>query len=341
MALYLGLVIFSFLITSVAIVPFIDFLYHLHFTYHSPIPPTTNLEKVEFTAMQSRNRWKIGTPVGGGILLVFLVSLLFAFLFPLLSRLGLYIHSNYSLKEELNIIFFTFVSFGLLGLFDDIIKIFNLQRIVGKISGYRTVVKVILSFIVAILLYQNLGLNSIFLFPFGTINMGIWYIPVTAALLFIFSRAVNITDGIDGLAAGCLLIAFMAMWVISFTMLDTPISVFIALWVGALIAFLYFNVYPARIWLGNTGALSFGATFILLGILLGKLGPTLVIGGVFMSEFLSWAIQYFSVHILHRKIFSISPLHYFLESKGWPEPKISMRTWLISIILCFFGLWLS
>jgi phospho-N-acetylmuramoyl-pentapeptide-transferase len=194
---------------------------------------------------------------------------------------------------------------------------------------------------VAVLLYQNLGLSNIFLFPFGTIHLGIWYIPVSAGLLFMFSRAVNITDGLDGLAAGSLLVAFLALWVISFTMLDTPISVFIALWVGALIAFLYFNIYPARIWLGNAGALSFGATFALLGILLGKLGPTLVIGGVFISEFLSWAVQYFSVHVLHRKIFSISPLHYLLESKGWPEPKISMRIWLISIILCFIGLWLS
>lgn len=341
MALYLGLVIFSFLITSVAIVPFIDFLYHLHFTYHAPASPSTVLEKVEFTALHNRNRWKIGTPVGGGILLVFLVSLLFAFLFPILSQLGLYIHSNYSLKEELNIIFFTFVSFGLLGLFDDIIKIFNLQRMVEKITGYRTVVKIILSLIVAVLLHQNLGLDKIFLFPFGFINMGYWYIPFIAALLFIFSRAVNITDGIDGLAAGCLLVAFLAMWVISFTMLDTPISVFIALWVGALIAFLYFNVYPARIWLGNAGALSFGATFVLLGILLGKLGPTLVIGGVFLSEFLSWAVQFFSVRVLHRKIFSISPLHYLLEAKGWPEAKISMRTWLFSIILGFIGLWLG
>ncbi|NIT03409.1 hypothetical protein GTO10_00480, partial [Candidatus Saccharibacteria bacterium] len=117
MALFLGLLILSFIITCIAIIPFINLLYRLKFTRRSELP-----KKGKVPLADKLHHWKVGTPVGGGILIIVVVSLLYFFLFPILQYLGVYITAVYPLKDELNIIFFTFIAFGLLGLYDDLIK---------------------------------------------------------------------------------------------------------------------------------------------------------------------------------------------------------------------------
>jgi len=331
MVIYLGVLLFSLCIFMAAIIPFIDFLYRLKFTYQKPLAPSTNLEAQAFKKLQKTQFFKFGTPIGGGLLIIFFVSILFPIIFPVLTRLGFFINSSYPLKEELNVIFFTFISFGLLGLYSDLVKNWK----------YRLIFKLLLSFFCGLLLYTNLGINSIFLPFIGSLKFGVFYPFLAGFIIFLFARAYNITDGLDGLAIGNLIICLFAFWVISVSSFDTPISIFISLWLSGLITFLYFNIFPARIWLGNSGALSFGATFALLGLILGKIAPLLIIGGVFLLEFSSWAIQIISVNLFHHKIFSITPLHYWLNSIGWPEPKIVMRSWLFGIILAFIGLWLS
>lgn len=331
MVIYLGILLFSLCIFIAAIVPFIDFLYRLHFTYQKPLSPSTSLESQAFKKLQKSQFFKLGTPIGGGLLIIFLVSILFPLVFPAISKLGFYIHTSHPLKEELNVIFFTFISFGLLGLYSDLVSNWK----------YRLVFKLLLSLFCGVLLYTNLGIDSVFLPFLGSLKFGIFYPLFAGFIIFLFSRAYNITDGLDGLAVGNLIIALFALWAISVASLDTPISIFISLWISGLITFLYFNIFPARIWLGNSGAVSFGASFALLGLILGKIAPLLIIGGIFLAEFLSWAIQIFGVNILKRKIFPITPIHYWLNSLGWPEPKIVMRSWLTGIILAFIGLWLS
>ncbi len=156
-----------------------------------------------------------------------------------------------------------------------------------------------------------------------------------------FANAVNITDGLDGLASGILMIALFAFWFLSASILDTPLSFFLALWLGSIIAFLYFNVYPARICLGDVGALSFGATFAVVGLLLGKTMALLVIGALFIVEVLSSMLQLLSKKFRKKKIFSVSPFHLWLQTKGWEEPKIVTRAYLASIMLAVFGVWLA
>jgi len=331
MVIYLGILLFSLSIFAASIIPFIDLLYRLRFTYRKHISPSTILEKSAFIKMQKDQTSKFGTPIGGGVLIIGIICIIFPLIYPTLSRLGLYIHSSFPLKEELNIIFFTFISFGLLGLYSDLVSGWK----------YRIHFKFGLSLFCGYLLYFNLGISSINLPFFGNLVLGGFYPILAGLVIFIFVRAYNITDGLDGLAAGNLAICLFALWVISVSSLDTPITIFISLWLSGLISFLYFNIYPARIWLGNSGALSFGATLAILGLLLGKITPLFVIGGVYVLEFLSWLIQYLSVYFFGRKILSISPLHYWLVSKGWPEPKVVMRSWLLGILLAFFGLWLS
>lgn len=342
MELYLGLLIFSFIITSVLVVPFINFLYRLKLQRLDRSKTTEKLKAGE-KFINKIHESKIGTPVGGGLLVIAVVTLLYIALFPLISYLGVYISTSYPIKEEINIIFFTFLSFGLLGLYDDLMKSFGLAQkgIFGLKTKQKFILQWILGFIVAVLLYTNLKIDFINIPFIGILNLGILYIPFAAFVIVSFANAFNFTDGLDGLAGGLLMIYLFAFWMLSYTVLDTVLSVFIPLWIGALIAFLYFNVYPARIWLGDVGALSFGATLAVVGLLIGKIVAVAVIGGLFVVEGASSLIQIIAIRFFHRKVFKIAPLHHLLEAVGWEEPKIVMRAWLAGLMLAVFGLWLA
>jgi phospho-N-acetylmuramoyl-pentapeptide-transferase len=343
-ALYLGFLIFAFIVTGILTVPFINLLYRLRVTYHHPIKALTEQEAKEFNNINKEQKWKIGTPIGGGLLIIFLVCLLYLIIFPFISRLGITVTSVFPVKEELNILFFTFISFGLLGLYDDIIKIFNLSR-PGFNSGYwpsrKTVFVILLSFFVALTLYLNIGIHIINLPLFGVVKLGWAYVPLAAVIISAFCKAYDVTDGLDGLAGGVLLICLLAFWGLSVAALDTILSVFIALWIGGLLAFLYFNVYPARIWLGNAGSLSFGATLAVIGLILGKSVALLLVGFVFLIEGASQIIQILSLKFFKKKVFSVTPVHYWLAHQGWTEPKIVMRLWLLAILSAMVGLWFA
>lgn len=341
--LALGLVIFSFLINSILVVPFINLLYRLHLTRRKEAPKKGKIPL--FDRLHDR---KAGTPVGGGILVIATVSLLFATVFPLASYLGVFVYSAYTLSRELFVIFFTFLSFGLLGLSDDLVKIFGRPRPgyagmwFGLSRRFKFLVQCLLGLGVSYVIYASLGIHILNV-PFlgRVLDLGAWYIPFGAFVIVSFTNAFNITDGLDGLASGLALICLIAFGIIAAGSLDTPLSVFIALWIGSLIAFLYFNVWPARIFLGDAGALSFGATLAVVGLLTGSIIALVVIGGIFVIEILSSAIQILGWKVLKRPIFPLAPLHHSLLAIGWEEPKIVARAWLAGIMLAIFGLWLS
>lgn len=343
MSLYLGLLIFSFVLTSIVIVPFINILYKLKFTRRKEAPKTGKVPV--FDKMHDS---KAGTPIGGGILVILMVSLLFASLFPPISYMGVIISAAYNVKEEIKVIFFTFLAFGFLGLFDDIVKMFGKMEAgamgmwVGLKRKQKLALQWVIAFAAAYLLYNNLDIHIIHI-PVveRVIDLGLWYIPFAAFTIVSFANAFNITDGLDGLASGLLVICLFAFWMIAASSLDTPLSVFIALWIGSLMAFLYFNVFPARIFMGDAGALAFGATLAVVGLLTGKIFALIIIGGIFIIEALSSLIQIFGWRILKRPIFSIAPFHLLFQVRKWEEPKIVMRAWLAGIMLAIFGLWLA
>ncbi|KXK12289.1 MAG: Phospho-N-acetylmuramoyl-pentapeptide-transferase [Microgenomates bacterium OLB23] len=186
---------------------------------------------------------------------------------------GRNIVSNYqSIVSEIKILLFTFLSFSFLGLYDDLKKIFLWQdsSFFGLKLRHKLLIEIILSVIVAYWIFAELKISIINIPYFGVYHLSWWYIPFAAFVIVAFSNAVNISDGLDGLSCGVLLIALFAFWVISMSILDTPLLIFISVWVGGLLAYLYFNVYPARIMLGDTGALAFGATFCSYRIALGQ-----------------------------------------------------------------------
>jgi len=339
--LYLGLLLFSFLITSILVVPFINLLYK--FKFQRQTQKTTDFQNKRATIFDKFHNQKSGTPVGGGLLIIVTVSILFILLFPILKFSKIFISSNYTITHEIVILFFTFISFGLLGLYDDILKFFGFKKtgFFGLRMIYKLILQLIISLIISLMIYFQLKIDFIYLPFFGVINLGWFFIPVSVIFITGFANFFNITDGLDGLSCGLLMFALFAFWILASTSMDTVLSSFLALWIGSLIAFLYFNVYPARIWLGDVGSLSFGATFAVIALLLGKVVPLLIVGAPFIIEGLSSAIHLFSKKYFHKKIFPAAPIHLTLQNLGWEEPKIVFRAWLAGVILAVFGLWLG
>ncbi len=340
MSLFLGIFIFSFIITSILIIPFIDLLYKLNFKRKKQI---TKDVFGKFTPIFNKfHKKKAGTPIGGGLLIVLIITIMFFVVIQLMKIFGIPITSVYPINDEIFILFFTLISFALLGLYDDIKKFFLLKQkgFFGLRMHHKFLIQVILAFFISFFIYTHLGIDFINISKIGVIKLGWLYIPFAMFVIVSFTNAVNITDGLDGLAGGILMISLFGLWFLSVHILDTPLFVFIALWLGSLIAFLYFNIYPARIMMGDVGALAFGATLAVIGLLLGKVLSLLVIGAIFVFEIFTAFVQLFSKKFFHKKIFPAAPFHLTLQNYGWEESKIVQRAWLAQIMLTLLGLWI-
>lgn len=332
----LGLVLISFLVTSFLLVPFIDLLFHLKKKYGKKDlkKKSGSLDSDTPIHNQILRGKDIETPVGGGILLiVILIALSLAY--------GAFFRVRH--MEEFGILILTLVSFGLIGIFDDIKKIFSVFS--GKYSGIRAryllLLQIVFATLISVLLYFVVGLNNIYVPLIGNVVLGFWYIPLAVFAIVSFANAYNISDGLDGLSTGLLLICLVAFLVLAHSFFDLTLSIFVGLWMGELIAYLYFNVFPARIYLGDAGSFGFGATLAVVGLLTGKLIALGFIGGVYVVIVASSLIQILSKRILKRKLYPVSPIHMYFKYIGWEEPKIVMRFWLAGAIFAVFGLWLA
>ncbi len=334
MAQILGLLLLSFFITSVLLVPLIDFLYKLRLKRTDETKRVDTLNKATpITARLLAGKPK--RPIGAGALVVIVTTILSLWSYGLLG-----IKANIS---ELFILLFTMLSFALLGLYDDIRKNFNKEHtgFFGLRWRHKLLVQVALGLFVGSFFWFVLRYDFVNIHWFGMLDVGPLFIPITAFVVVAFANAFNVTDGLDGLSSGVLLICLIAFVVLSFTLLHPSLALFLAVWIGSLIAFLYFNIYPARVELGDTGALAFGATLAVVGLLTGKIIALAIIGGVFVLEIGSSLIQMISKHFWGRKFFSVAPLHLWFMNRGWEEPKVVMRAWLLAILFAIFGLWLG
>lgn len=333
MAQFLGLTILSFFITGIVIIPFIDFLYKIKLKRNKQV--TKDIFNKRTQLFDKFNEWKIGTPFGGGILIILVVSILTLWAF------GIF---NINIKPwELFVILFTFISFGLLGLYDDLRKLTSGRKnpFYGMQFKYKFAIQWLLAFIIATVLYTKLGYNFIFIHGFGMASIGFLFIPFAAFVIVAFTNAFNITDGLDGLASGLLLICLIAFLVITAKQLDQGLGIFVAILMGSVAAFLYFNIYKARLWLGDVGSMSLGATLAVIGLLTGKIIALALIGGFFIIEVSSSLIQLLGKKFLGRKLLPASPFHLYLQQKGWEEPKIVMRAWLLGFLFAVLGLYIA
>jgi len=332
MAQLLGLVLLSVFITGVLLIPFIDFLYKMKFrrlkqkTVDMFDKPTPTFDKF--------NNWKAGTPFGGGILIIAVVCTLTFWAYGILD-------ANIKTWEVIAIML-TFTGFGALGFYDDLKKLANGYGVIfGLRFRHKFIIQWVLALVIASILYFKLGYSFVFIWGFGLASLGFLFIPFAAFVIVAFANAFNIADGLDGLASGLLLICLAAFLAITSNQLDQSLGIFIAVLMGSVGAFLYFNIYKARIWLGDVGALSLGAVLAVIGLLTGKIIALAFIGGVFVIEIASSLIQIISKKFFHKKVFPVSPFHLLLRRIGWGEPKIVMRAWLLGFLFAILGLYIA
>ncbi|MBI2334920.1 hypothetical protein HYU96_03925 [Candidatus Daviesbacteria bacterium] len=321
----LGLVLASFVITSIFMVPFIDLLFFLKRKLKRQISRKSSSQTPIHDQLMKDDE-KI--PSGAGALLIVILVVLSIVAAPL--------------TNSLKILLFTLVSFGVLGFVDDFKlmltrrkgKFFGLDR--GKILIWQSVMAIL----IATMLYVMIGMNNLYIAYLGNFVIGYWYIPLAAFVIVSFANAYNISDGLDGLAAGLLLICLFAFLGIASISLDLSLASFIGIWIGALFAFLYFNIWPARIFLGDSGAFAFGATLAVVGLLTGKILALAIIGGMFVVIVASSLLQIMA-KVINKKILPVTPIHMYFRYIGWEEPKIVVRFWLAQGLLAIFGLWIA
>lgn len=286
------------------------------------------------------HRQKSGTPTMGGIL-IWGTTLAIVGLLVFLSWL------DGPFFDALNILSRaqTYLPFGALlaaagvGLIDDI---FNIRRIGPNGGGlrmrHRLILYTFIALVGALWFYFKLDWDVLHVPFVGTFALGLWYIPVFIFIIVATGFSVNQTDGLDGLAGGVLMCAFAAYAAIAFVLGRYDLAAFLAIIIGALTVFLWYNIYPAKFFMGDTGSMSLGVTLGIVAMLTNYALLLPVIAIVLVVESASTLLQIASKKLRRgKKIFLSSPLHHHLEAKGWPEPNVVLRLWLIAGLGAMIG----
>jgi len=283
---------------------------------------------------------EIDTPRMAGVLFWF-TTLGLAILFYLLSIWNPWFEKfDFLSRSQTWIPLFTLVAASLLGLIDDLMVVRGWG--VGATGGglkfrYRLLVVFLISLVGAYWFYFKLGWDTIHLPFLGDIQLGYFYIILfIITMIGLFSGSV--IDGLDGLAGGVFAIIFAIYSVISFVRGQYDLAAFCGVLAGALIAFLWFNIPPARFYMGETGILGLTTTLAVVAFLTNTVLLLPIIALILFLEIASVAIQLFSKRFFNKKIFLIAPLHHHFEAKGWPSYKVTMRFWLITGLTATLGL---
>ena len=311
-----------------------------HFLYKYKLSKTIrNQGKTPFfTGLHAK---KQGTPTMGGILVwaaaavVVSGAWLLAEAFPDKGVAAF----NFLSRKETFLPFGALLSSALVGLGDDFLGIIQSKRQgVGFTVRHRIFLYTLIAAIGAWWFYFKLDWTELRIPLFGNIDIGIFYIPYFIFIIAATAFSTNETDGLDGLAGGVLLTGFASYGVIGFFLGRYDLAAFCAVIAGALVAFLWFNVYPARFFMGDTGSMSLGVTLGVIALLTNYSLLLPLIGGIFVIESLSVILQVSSKKFLKRKIFLSTPIHHHFEARGWPETKVTMRFWIISAVAASLGL---
>ena len=284
---------------------------------------------------------KSGTPTMGGLIIWVTVAAL-AMIFWLLAKWfggNFFSSMDFLTRKETLLPLGVLVASALVGLVDDY---FNVRRIGPRGGGlrmrHRLLIYTAIAAVGAYWFYYKLDWDLIHVPFVGDYNVGWFFIPFAIFVIVATAFSVNETDGLDGLAGGTLLTAFGAMGAIAFSQGKYELAAFCGVVIGALLAFLWFNINPARFFMGDTGAMSLGVTLAVIALLTNSALLLPIIGLVFLVESLSVIVQMVSKKFFNRKIFLSTPIHHHLEAIGWPESKIVMRAWVIAAVAATVGL---
>ncbi|MDP2812555.1 MAG: phospho-N-acetylmuramoyl-pentapeptide-transferase [bacterium] len=315
-----------------------------HFLYKYKL--VKNIRDDGLTPLFSKmHKVKAGTPTMGGVL-IWLTVLILALLFFWISKIwpsSMLANFNFLTRSETYLPLGALIASALVGLLDDW---FNVSRQGGGKGGgltikHRLFIYTLIAIFGAWWFYFKLDWDVVRVPFVGVFNIGWWFIPFFIFVLVATAFSVNEADGLDGLAGGIVLAAFSSYGTIAFVQGNYNLATFCGVISGALLAFLWFNINPARFFMGDTGAMSLGIALGVVAMLTGYPLLLPIIGFLLMLESLSVIIQILSKKIRKKKVFLSAPLHHHYEAKGWPETKVVMRFWVIAGVLAVWGLILA
>lgn len=231
---------------------------------------------------------------------------------------------------------------GIVGLLDDII---NIRGAGTGVAGLRSSIKfamvIAMSLVLGWFFYVKLGYDGVHIPFVGDLTLGVWIVPLFVLAVVSTGNAVNISDGLDGLAGGLLAVAYAVFGMIALLQGHLMIAGFCFTVIGALLSYLWFNIYPARFFMGDVGSFAYGTSLGVVAMLTNTLFLLPIVGIIFVIEAGSSLIQIAVKRLFHKRVFISAPVHHHLEAKGWPEVKVTMRFWVISCVAGFVGLLLA
>lgn len=283
---------------------------------------------------------KEGTPVGGGIIVwasVFSLAVIFAFASlvwpsPLTEAL------NFLSRHQTVLPLASLIAAALVGFVDDYINVRKLGPAGGLRMWHRILLYTAVAIVGALWFFFRLDWSLIHVPGIGDFEIGWWYIPLFIFVLVATAFSVNESDGLDGLAGGILLFCYGAYTALAFAIGRVELAMFCAAVGGGLLAFLWFNIYPARFIMGDTGAMSLGITLGVIAMLTNSAFVLPIIAFPLVVESASVLVQVFSKKVFGRKIFLSAPVHHHFEALGWPETKVTMRFWIVAAVSAGLGL---
>jgi phospho-N-acetylmuramoyl-pentapeptide-transferase len=283
---------------------------------------------------------EVGTPRMGG-LLIWITVLIVIFVFYILSLIfpdSWISDFNILSRSQTWLPLFTLIFGALVGLVDDILQISNKG---GYIAGglslkKRLIIVSLIGLIGSIWFYQKLGWDVVYIPFLGDISIGFWYIPLFITVMLACWSG-GIIDGLDGLAGGTFVSIFGAFTIISFSLGKIDLAAFCAVVFGTLFAFLWFNIPPARFYMGETGIIGLTSVLCVVAFLTDSVYVLPIIAGLLMIEVLSVIIQLLSKKIRKKKVFLSTPIHHHFEALGWSSYKVTMRAWIVGIVLAIIG----
>lgn len=305
----------------------------------------TSVSGEKLTYVSKIHAHKAGTPTAGGFIIwISVLILVFSshWLFPLIAKwcgCDFLARLDFLRRSQVWLPLFALVTAGILGLIDDFMSVKGYGK--NKGGGMRFAMRfwwiLTIAGVGAWWFFYKLGWDQIHIPAVGDFSIGFWYIPVFIFVIIFSAISSNETDGLDGLNGGVLLIAFASFALISFSQNKMDLAAFCAAVSGALLAFLWFNFYPARFFMGDTGAVSLGATLGVVAMLTNSVIILFAIVFIYLIESGSVTIQLFSKKFFHRKVFLAAPIHHHFEAKGWPETKVTVRFWIITLVTSLIG----
>jgi len=280
---------------------------------------------------------KLGTPTMGGVLILFPVALL-TVLFNAIKVFGVSVFGNSVLVPLL-----VFLAYSVIGSIDDWISLRGIRGGDGLAPLAKLMLQLGVALVTVLVLRYALDVPELFLPGLDfEVRLKFFYFPIAIIIIAGFSNAVNFTDGLDGLAGLISATAFAAYGAIALIQGQIFLARFCFILVGAIFGFLWFNVYPAELFMGDTGSLALGATLAVVALMTGQWAVLPIIGIVPLSELLSVVIQVAFFRLTGgRRVFKMTPLHHHFELLGWSETQVVQRFWLVGLVAGLFGVALS